>query len=61
MNAEESARLARIETKLDVFRKGQADHETRIRFLERWTGKAAGAIGVLSLAAGVLGTKLFGG
>lgn len=54
-------RLARIETKLDVYLAGHTDHESRIRSLER----ARWAIGGLSAAGGgglsALLTQLMGG
>jgi hypothetical protein len=50
----DSQRLVRIETLLEGITKGNADHETRIRQLERWrwlaTGLAGGIGGVLGQA-----------
>lgn len=45
-------RLARIETKLDVWHTTHADHETRIRSLERkiWLAMGAAAVGGGTLA-----------
>lgn len=42
-----SDRLARIETKMDMYLTGHADHESRIRSLEkaRWLLVGAGTIG----------------
>ena len=61
MNAQDSERLARIETKLDDALSGQEDHETRLRKLERWVGKAAGALLVVGVVASALVTKILGG
>lgn len=53
--------LARVETKVDVVitnhARELADHEVRIRKLERWVWGAAGGAGVIS----AIGSRLLGG
>lgn len=48
-------RLVRIETKLDAYNTSNADHETRLRRLERALWIAVGAAGV---GGGVIGQLL---
>ena len=51
-------RLVRIETKLDSVVDGRADHESRLRHLEQWMWRAAGAAavvgGLVGAAAGAV-------
>lgn len=53
-------RLVRIETKLDTFNTSSADHETRIRRLERAMWLAVGAAGVGGGLVGQLLAPLVG-
>lgn len=55
----DNERLARIETKLDLvvtsLTEKQADHEKRLRGLERRQWASAGGVGVVSFVAAKLG------
>lgn len=51
-------RLARIETKIDLFLLRSDDHETRLRALERKVWVAAGAATALGGAAGTVAQML---
>lgn len=54
-------RLARIETKLDVYLKQATDHEGRIRILEQAKWRLFGFASALGLLGGGAATKLLGG
>lgn len=51
----DSQRLARIEVLLEMMVKGDADHESRIRKLERWQWVAMGFAGGIG---GVIGQSI---
>lgn len=53
--------LARMEVKLDHALAGYADHEGRIRILERKVWGAAGAAAMLAAGGSAAITKLLGG
>lgn len=57
MDGEQSVleRLVRLEVKLDLALNDRADHETRLRKVERWMYLTAGLIGAVS---GYLGQML---
>jgi hypothetical protein len=48
MDSEVLDRLARIETKIDAFKDGHNDQETRIRKLEGWRAYTIGVAAALS-------------
>lgn len=55
LSVTDSQRLVRIETLLELMVKGDADHEARIRKLERWVFIATGIAGGIG---GVVGQSI---
>ena len=53
--------LARMEVKLDQALTGHADHETRIRALERKVWAASGVASIFAAGSAAAITKLLGG
>jgi hypothetical protein len=60
MNGEESERLARIETKLDIALADSRDMELRIRVLERRDAYVLGICATISFITPIVTKKIFG-